>query len=47
MIAVVVLAQKLLPAEAAVDVALALTIVGLGILIVIAPSLLPGLTPAM
>jgi predicted metal-binding membrane protein len=46
-IAVVVLAQKLLPAKAAIDVALALAIVGLGIVIVIAPSLVPGLTPAM
>jgi predicted metal-binding membrane protein len=37
-IAVLVLAQKLLPAKAAIDVPLALAIVGLGILIVIAPS---------
>jgi len=36
-IAVLVLAHKLLPARAAVDVPLALAIVGLGILIVIAP----------
>ena len=42
-IAVLVLAQKLLPAKAAVDVPLALAIVGLGILIVIAPSSVPGL----
>jgi predicted metal-binding membrane protein len=46
-IAVLVLAQKLLPPRAAVDVPLALAIVGLGILIVIAPSLVPGLTPPM
>jgi predicted metal-binding membrane protein len=46
-IAVLVLAQKLLPAQAAIDVPLALTIVGLGILIVIEPSLVPGLTPPM
>jgi predicted metal-binding membrane protein len=46
-IAVLVLAQKLLPAKAAIDVPLALAIVGLGILIVIAPSLVPGLTPPM
>jgi len=46
-IAVLVLAQKLLPAKAAIDVPLALAIVGLGILIVIAPSSVPGLTPAM
>jgi predicted metal-binding membrane protein len=37
-IAVLVLAQKLLPARAAIDVPLALAIVGLGILIIIAPS---------
>jgi predicted metal-binding membrane protein len=41
-IAVLVLAQKLLPAKAAIDVPLALAIVGLGILIVIAPSSIPG-----
>ncbi len=46
-IAVLVLAQKLLPAKAAIDVPLALAIVGLGILIVIAPSSVPGLTPPM
>jgi predicted metal-binding membrane protein len=42
-----ILAQKLLPAKAAIDVALALAIVGLGILILIAPSSVPGLTPPM
>jgi predicted metal-binding membrane protein len=48
-IAVLVLAQKLLPAKAAVDLplALALAIVGLGLLIIIAPSLVPGLTAPM
>jgi predicted metal-binding membrane protein len=46
-IAVVVLAQKLLPAKAAIDVPLALAIVGLGVLIVIAPSSVPGLTSPM
>jgi predicted metal-binding membrane protein len=46
-IAVLVLAQKLLPPKVAVDVPLAVAIVGLGILIVIAPSSLPGLTPTM
>jgi predicted metal-binding membrane protein len=46
-IAVLILAQKVLPAKAAVDVPLALAIVGLGILIVIAPSSIPGLTPPM
>jgi predicted metal-binding membrane protein len=47
MIAVVVLAQKLLPTKATIDVPLALAIVGLGILILIAPSSVPGLTPSM
>ena len=47
MIAVLVLAQKRLPAKAAIDVPLALAIVGLGILIVIAPSSVFGLTPPM
>ncbi|HWW83498.1 MAG TPA: DUF2182 domain-containing protein [Vicinamibacterales bacterium] len=42
-IAVIVLAQKLLPAKAAFDVPLALAIVGLGILIITAPSHVPGL----
>src|SRR6266487_581700 len=46
-IAVLVVAQKLLAPRAAIDVPLALAIVGLGILIVIAPSSVPGLTPPM
>ena len=46
-IAVLVLAQKLLPPRAAIDVPLALAIVGLGILIVVAPSSVPGLMPPM
>ncbi|GAC1541318.1 MAG: hypothetical protein NVS3B16_04680 [Vulcanimicrobiaceae bacterium] len=46
-ITVIVFAQKLLPAIAVVDMPLALAIVGLGMLIVIAPSSVPGLTPAM
>ena len=46
-IAALVLAQKLLPANAAIDVPLALAIVGLGVLIVIAPSSVPGLMPPM
>jgi predicted metal-binding membrane protein len=46
-IAVLVLAQKLLPPSAAIDVPLALAIVGLGILIVLAPWSVPGLTPPM
>ncbi|HXW43366.1 MAG TPA: DUF2182 domain-containing protein [Streptosporangiaceae bacterium] len=44
-VAVLACAQKLLPARAAVDVPLALALVGLGLVIVFAPSLVPGLTP--
>jgi hypothetical protein len=46
-IAVLIVAQKLLPARAAIDVPVALAIVGLGILIAIAPSSVPGFMPAM
>jgi predicted metal-binding membrane protein len=46
-IAALVLAQKLLPPRAAVDVPFALAIVGLGVAILIAPSLIPGLMPSM
>ena len=47
MFVVAVLAQKLLPAKAAIGVPVALAIVGLGTLIFIAPSSVPGLTPSM
>jgi predicted metal-binding membrane protein len=46
-IAVLVTAQKLLPPRAALDVPLALAIVALGVLIVVDPSLVPGLAPPM
>ena len=46
-IAVLVAAQKLLPGRAAFDVPLALAIVGLGVLIIIAPSSIPGVMPPM
>jgi predicted metal-binding membrane protein len=46
-IAVIILAQKVLPAKTAIDVPLALAMIGLGILIVLAPSSVPGLTPPM
>jgi predicted metal-binding membrane protein len=46
-IAVVIVAQKLVPAKAAIDVPLALAIIGLGVLIVIVPSSVPGLTAPM
>jgi predicted metal-binding membrane protein len=43
----VVVAQKLVPRRAAFDVPLALAIVGLGVLIIVAPSSVPGLMPSM
>lgn len=46
-IAVVILAQKLIPPGATVDVTAALVIVALGILILLAPSSVPGLVPPM
>jgi len=46
-VAVLACAQKLLPVKAAIDVPLALALIGLGFVIVIAPSLIPGLTPPM
>jgi predicted metal-binding membrane protein len=46
LIAALIIAQKLLPPRAAIDVPLALTIVGLGVLIVLAPGAVPGLTRA-
>jgi predicted metal-binding membrane protein len=45
--AVLCLTQKLVPARTAIDIPLALAIAGLGILIIIAPSAVPGLTPPM
>jgi predicted metal-binding membrane protein len=44
-IAVVMIAQKLLPARTVVDCSLALAIIGLGIAILTAPSSIPGLLP--
>jgi hypothetical protein len=46
-IAVLVLAQKLLPAKAIVDLPLALAMIGFGIWILAAPSSVPGLMPSM
>ena len=46
-ITVLACAQKLLPPKAAIDVPLALAIIGLGSWIVIAPALVPGLVPSM
>ena len=44
-VAVIGCAQKLLPPRAVVDVPLALALVGLGLVIVIAPAHVPGLMP--
>jgi predicted metal-binding membrane protein len=46
-ITVIGLAQKLLPANAAIDAPVALAIVALGVLIVVAPSSVPGFTAPM
>ena len=46
-IAVLVTAQKLLPPRAALDVPLALAIVAFGVVIIVDPSSVPGLTPPM
>jgi predicted metal-binding membrane protein len=46
-VALLVLAQKLLPPRAAIDVPLALAIVALGVLIIVTPSAVPGLTQSM
>ena len=46
-ITVVVLVQKLLPPMTAVDVPLASAIIALGILIILAPATVPGLSPPM
>jgi predicted metal-binding membrane protein len=46
-ITVLVLAQRLLPARTAIDLPVALAVAGLGVLILIAPSLVPGLSPSM
>ncbi|MGD0554970.1 MAG: DUF2182 domain-containing protein [Streptosporangiaceae bacterium] len=43
-VAVLACGQKLLPAKAAIDVPLALALIGLGLLIVLEPALIPGLT---
>jgi predicted metal-binding membrane protein len=45
LVAAVACAQKLLPAKAATDVPLALAITGFGLVIVLAPALVPGFTP--
>jgi predicted metal-binding membrane protein len=44
-IAVLACGQKLLPARAVIDIPLALALIGFGLVIVIEPSLIPGLIP--
>ena len=46
-VAAVVIAQKLLPPSAWIDVPVALAIVGLGIVIIVAPTSVPGVVPTM
>ena len=46
-IAAVAVAQKLLPPRAVLDVPVAIAITGLGVLIIAAPSVVPGLMPPM
>ena len=46
-IGVVVVAQKLVPPRRAIDIPVALAIIGLGVLIVVAPTWVPGLLPPM
>lgn len=46
-IAVIGIFQKLLPTKAAFDVPVALAIIGIGVLILIAPSAVPGIMPPM
>jgi predicted metal-binding membrane protein len=44
-VAAVVLSQKLLPPTVWIDVPVGLTIVGLGIVIIVAPAVVPGFVP--
>jgi predicted metal-binding membrane protein len=46
-VAALILAQKLMPPRALIDAPVALTIIAIGILVVVAPSSIPGLTPTM
>jgi predicted metal-binding membrane protein len=46
-VAAVVLLQKLVPVTPAIDIPIALAIIGLGVLILAAPASVPGLVPAM
>ena len=46
-VAVLGIAQKLLPPKSAIDLPVALTMIGFGVLILIAPSSVPALMPSM
>lgn len=45
-IGLLVTAQKLMPSRAAIDAPVALALIGLGIVILVAPTAIPGLVPA-
>jgi predicted metal-binding membrane protein len=47
LVALLVLLQKLLPPKPAIDIPLALSLIAFGLVILIAPSLVPGLAPSM
>jgi predicted metal-binding membrane protein len=46
-ITVLISARKLVPAKVAIDLPVGLAIAGLGVLILVAPSMVPGLSPPM
>jgi predicted metal-binding membrane protein len=46
-ITVIACGQKLLPAKAVIDIPVALALIGLGLVIVLEPALIPGLAPPM
>ena len=47
MVAIIVLVQKVLPTNPAIDVPLAIAIAALGVVIVLAPAIVPGLATPM
>jgi hypothetical protein len=47
LVAAVVLVQKIVPPRAAIDVAVAMAIVALGVAAIVAPSSVPGLVQPM
>jgi predicted metal-binding membrane protein len=46
-VAVIVVAQKVLQPRLLIDVPVAFAILGLGVAMIVAPSLVPGLMPSM